>query len=53
MFYNLLWVTIGNLISGSLIMATGYWLYSGHKNEILEKNKRESTAQSSQPPSEQ
>ncbi len=27
--YNLLWVTIGNLLSGSLFMAGGYWLYSG------------------------
>jgi len=26
--YNLLWVTIGNLLSGSLFMAGGYWLYS-------------------------
>ena len=52
MFYNLLWVTIGNLISGSLIMATGYWLYSGRKNEILGKNKQESTEPSSQPSSE-
>ena len=31
MFYNLLWVTLGNLISGSLFMALGYWLYSGRK----------------------
>ena len=29
--YNLLWVTIGNLLSGSLFMAGGYWLYSGKK----------------------
>ncbi len=27
--YNLLWVTIGNMLSGSLFMAGGYWLYSG------------------------
>ena len=27
--YNLLWVTIGNLLSGSFFMAGGYWLYSG------------------------
>ena len=26
--YNLFWVTIGNLLSGSLFMAGGYWLYS-------------------------
>ena len=26
--YNLFWVTIGNLLSGSLFMARGYWLYS-------------------------
>ena len=29
MGYNLLWVTIGNLLAGSLFMAGGYWLYSG------------------------
>ena len=27
--YNLLWVTIGNVVSGSLFVAGGYWLYSG------------------------
>ncbi len=26
--YNLFWVTIGNILSGSLFMAGGYWLYS-------------------------
>ncbi len=31
MGYNLLWVTLGNLLSGSLFMALGYWLYSGAK----------------------
>ena len=29
MCYNLFWVTLGNLLSGSLFMAVGYWLYSG------------------------
>lgn len=29
MIYNLFWVTIGNIISGSIFMALGYWLYSG------------------------
>jgi nitrite transporter NirC len=29
MGYNLLWVTIGNLLAGSVFMAGGYWLYSG------------------------
>lgn len=29
MGYNLLWVTLGNLLSGSVFMALGYWLYSG------------------------
>ncbi len=28
MFYNLLFVTLGNLVSGSLFMAGGYWLAS-------------------------
>lgn len=41
MFYNLLWVTLGNLISGSIIMALGYWLYSGgrkgHPPENIEE----------------
>ena len=31
MCYNLLWVTLGNLLSGSLFMAGGYWLYLGAK----------------------
>ena len=26
---NLFWVTLGNLFSGSVFMALGYWLYSG------------------------
>ena len=28
---NLFWVTLGNLVSGSLFIALGYWLYSGEK----------------------
>ena len=28
MAYNLLWVTLGNLLAGSVFMALGYWLYS-------------------------
>ncbi len=35
---NLLWVTIGNIISGSLFMAVGYWLYSGRKEEHHQKD---------------
>jgi nitrite transporter NirC len=31
MGYNLLWVTIGNVLAGSVLMAAGYWLYSGGK----------------------
>lgn len=27
--HNLLWVTIGNIISGTLIMGVGYWLVAG------------------------
>ena len=27
--YNLLWVTIGNIISGTLFMGLGYWVVSG------------------------
>ena len=26
MFYNLLWVTVGNIIGGSIFMGLGYWL---------------------------
>lgn len=29
MAYNLFWVTLGNLMAGSVFMALGYWLYSG------------------------
>ena len=36
MGYNLLWVTLGNLISGTLFMAVGYWLYSGEKSNSAE-----------------
>lgn len=36
MFYNLLWVTLGNLLSGSVFMAVGYWLYSGRQGKVLE-----------------
>jgi nitrite transporter NirC len=28
MAYNLFWVTLGNLLAGSVFMALGYWLYS-------------------------
>ncbi len=33
MFYNLLWVTLGNLVAGGLFMGLGYWLYSGANKE--------------------
>jgi nitrite transporter NirC len=29
MFYNLLWVSLGNIIAGALFMAAGYGLASG------------------------
>jgi nitrite transporter NirC len=32
MGYNLFWVTLGNLLSGGLFMAVGYWLYSRPRN---------------------
>ncbi|MBY5705714.1 nitrite transporter NirC [Rhizobium leguminosarum] len=49
--YNLLWVTLGNLVGGSVFMAAGYWLQGrndGHvsfapipsKNEASRKPKR-------------
>ncbi len=34
MGYNLLWVSLGNLLSGSLFMAVGYWLYSGRNTDM-------------------
>jgi nitrite transporter NirC len=38
MGYNLLWVTLGNLISGSLFMAVGYWAYSGGRSRPDEED---------------
>ncbi len=35
---NLFWVTLGNMISGSLFMALGYWLYSGEKSRPNEED---------------
>jgi nitrite transporter NirC len=29
MFYNLLWVSLGNIVAGGLFMAAGYWRASG------------------------
>jgi nitrite transporter NirC len=29
MFYNLLWVTIGNIFAGTIFMAAAYWVASG------------------------
>lgn len=33
MGYNLLWVTLGNILSGSLFMGVGYWLYFGRNGD--------------------
>ena len=33
MFYNLFWVTLGNIVAGGLFMGLGYWLYSGANKE--------------------
>ena len=38
MGYNLLWVTLGNLLSGSLFMALGYWSYSGRRSRLDEED---------------
>jgi len=38
LFHNLLWVTVGNIIGGSIFMAYGYWIASG---ERIFKNKKE------------
>ena len=36
MFHNLLWVTIGNVIGGSLFMAMGYWKASDAKRPLID-----------------
>ena len=41
MVYNLLWVTLGNLLSGSLFMAVGYWLYSGDRKGLREDDRED------------
>ena len=33
MAYNLFWVTLGNMLAGSMFVAFGYWLYSGAHTE--------------------
>ena len=33
MVYNLSWVTVGNIIGGSVFMALGYWLYSRERRK--------------------
>ncbi len=38
MVYNLFWVTLGNLFSGSVFMALGYWLYSGDRKGHRQKD---------------
>ena len=38
MAYNLLWVTLGNIIGGSLFMALGYWKASGAQRPELVKS---------------
>lgn len=37
MLYNLFWVTLGNVLSGSLFVAGGYWLCSGLQKAPSEK----------------
>lgn len=37
--HNLLWVTLGNIIGGSLFMAVGYWLASGSPGKKDRKTK--------------
>ncbi len=43
MGYNLLWVTLGNLLSGSLFMAVGYWLYSYRSERHYEEDAKKET----------
>ena len=35
--YNLLWVTIGNTLSGAVLMGVGYWIAAGRPRSKLEK----------------
>ena len=39
MGYNLLWVTLGNLLAGGLFMALGYWMYSGARRNPVGDDK--------------
>lgn len=43
MFHNLLWVTIGNIIGGSIFMGIGYWVASGFSRPRIEKLKTNKT----------
>jgi nitrite transporter NirC len=36
MGHNLLWVTLGNIVGGSLFMAAAYWVASGHPAEAAQ-----------------
>ena len=40
MVYNLLWVTLGNILTGSLFVTLGYWLYSSDKKRHCQKDDR-------------
>jgi nitrite transporter NirC len=35
MFYNLLWVSLGNIIAGALFVAAGYGLASGKPSNAI------------------
>ncbi len=34
MVYNLFWVTLGNMLAGSIFVAFGHWLYSGANTTV-------------------
>ena len=38
MYYNLFWVSIGNIIAGALIMGVGYWLVAAPEDQITRTN---------------
>ena len=38
--HNLLWVTVGNTIGGSVFMGLGYWLYTGNSCQIIGSNQK-------------
>jgi len=42
MGHNLFWVTLGNVVSGSLFMGYAYWVYSGEHQKDCQEDKVDS-----------